>query len=355
MAGFIETEDRASSEEIVALAAMRLRSSEMVVAAQYSAARLAALTMTRGTVALDGMLAEYWEPALTRDFLFQACFDVLTQGNAVYYLVSVGNAESGSLRRVSEYEIKGADRPYVYRICVPTPDSDLELTVPGNQILHMRLGTNSMTPWDGRGVFSDTILPGIDMGFKMESRFPTQRFMPFPVDKMANVNINDQEKATRARGKAENETISRTSGVYNLPNTTNRGAQKIEISSARFAPDGNAVTLRGDLVGEVWESIGYPPALRAEAVPGQAARQLFSQWVDTFLQPVCNMLSDQLAAALECKVDWDLGPAKVPLVGDQATAFRMLTRDGKVSAEEAARAVGLSVSAAETVPTGGEE
>ena len=349
LAGFVETEDRAYSDEVIGNLALRYRTSELIVSAVWSASRMAALTMTRGDVMLDGMTAAYWQPAITRDFLFQACFDMFVAGNAVYYL---GNGGTGSLRRIDEYEVKGDKPPYAYLINMATPNGNQQMTVTAAEILHLKIGSNANTPWQGRSVFADSILQGIDLGFKIGSRLPTQRFMPFPVDKMAGVNIQDQEKTTRSRGKAEVSAISATSGVYQFPNTTNRGAQKIDVTDVRFSPDGNAVSLREQLVSEIWESVGYPPALRSDAAPGQAARQEFGRWVDTYLQPVCDMLADQLAASLECDVDWDLSPARVPLVTDQATALRTLIRDGKISVEQAGRIVGLNIESDMTMEEG---
>ena len=133
--------------------------------------------------------------------------------------------------------------------------------------------------------------------------------------------------------------------MYEVPNTTNRGAAPQAVTETRFAPDGNAVALREMLVSEAWESIGYPPALRADGVPGQAARQLHGQWVDGYLQPIADLLADQMTLALASDVTWDLTDARVPLITDQATAWRQLTRDGHVSPEQAGRIVGLDIEA----------
>ncbi|MDE0011581.1 MAG: hypothetical protein OXU36_10555 [Candidatus Poribacteria bacterium] len=345
IASWFETQERAeqvqSGSDQMARAAMGMSTSEMVVSAQLSATRMAALTMTRGNIELDGVTAEHWGMALNRDFLFQAISNVLRKGNSVYYLESEG--EMGYIRQVSTYEVRGEKPPYNYHINIPSPENDIEKTVMAAEIMHLRIGINESSPWEGRGVFSDMILPGLDMGLKMESRFPIQRFMPFPVDKMANVNINDQEKGTRTRAKQEVRTIANSSGIYQMPNTSNRGTQKIEITSERFNPSASTVQLREDLISEVWESIGYPPALRGETVPGQAARQLFSQWVDTFLQPIADILADQMTLALESEVKWDLSPARVPTITDQASAWRSLTREGKISPQEAGRIVGLDI------------
>ena len=339
IAEYIETEDRSYSDEAIARMAIGLRSSEIIVSAAWSASRMAALTMLRGNIELEGLTAEYWRPALSNDFLFQACFDVFLNGNSVYYL---GNGGTGSLRRVSRYEVRGKEPPFYYLVTLPAPDGEQEKDATAAEILHLRIGTNANSPWNGRGIFADSILAGIDLGFKIGSRFPTQRFMPFPVDKQSNVNINDQEKQTASRGKAEIQSIARQSGVYNIPNSSNRKAEKIEVTEMNFSPNQNAVALREMLVAEVWDSIGYPRALRAEQAPGQAARQEYGRWVDTVLQPICDILSEQLAGALECDVTWDLSPARVPLVTDQAVAFHQFVRDGKLTPESAADLVGFN-------------
>ena len=100
--------------------------------------------------------------------------------------------------------------------------------------------------------------------------------------------------------------------------------------------------LRRDLIREYLAAVGYPPALLSGETPGQTVRQEFTRWIVGVLQPMADIPAGQIGVALEVTCTWDMTQARIPLVTDQAVAFKNLTGEHGLDAQEALRIAGLS-------------
>ena len=305
-----------------------------------NAARITALTMTRGDIELNGPLADYWRSALTDDLLFQAVYDATLTGNAAHYLDTADTAR-GYLQRVGSFEVRGERRPYRYQIEIPHPDGFDERSVQESDIMHLRIGADHSRPWLGRSMFADVLLRHIDRGLIDLARLPTQRIVNYPrssgygIDEVA---ISEADRQHNVWG----ENLSKPGLLNMVDNSTNRGnAQSIPYADLNFKPDQYAVELRRDLRKECYEAVGYPPVLLSMDAPGQTVRQEFTRWIVGTLQPMAGILAGHIGAALSCACKWNMDPARIPLPLDQSTVFRNLARSG-VDKDEALKIAGLS-------------
>ena len=85
---------------------------------------------------------------------------------------------------------------------------------------------------------------------------------------------------------------------------------------------------------------GFPQRFEARPWPGQAYKTALSEWIDGHLQPMMDSVGEQLSAALESDIRFDLSPAKVPQVQDQAKIVGELV-GAQVPMDEAKRIAGL--------------
>ena len=345
LASLIGVEDRADGDYtdriLIQEHGRALRGSDAdLVTACTNAARITALTMARGSLELDGPLADYWRPALTRDWIYQAAYDALMYGDAVY-LVDAADMAAGMLDRSGSFEVHGKRRPYRYRLEVMHPDGQETRAVSEAEVLHLRIGAEKGTPWRGRSVFADVLLRCIEKGLIDGARFPVQRVVNYPRSQGASVMDVGSEGARKMADDAWHSKLSR-SGLLNLvDNSTHRGtAEAIKTADMAFRPDPGAVELRRDLVMDCYAAVGYPPALLKGDTPGQTVRQEFTRWIVGALQPVADILAGHIAAALEVSVTWNMDPARIPLPLDQSTVFRNLAREG-VDMEKALEIAGL--------------
>ena len=304
-----------------------------------NAARITALTMTRGNIELSGALAEYWQPAIANDLIYQVVYDTIIDGYSVSVLDTKETAR-GYVQRVGSFEVRGKRKPYRYRVDIEHPDGSASRTVSESEILHLRIGSDSARPWLGRSMFADVLLKYIDKGLIDLARLPSQRIVNYP--RSTGTGIDDRA-ATEADRQADAWGGNlRKSGLLNLvDNSTSRGqAQSIPHVDLTFSPDPQAVELRRDLIKECFQAVGYPPVLLSMDSPGQTVRQEYTRWIVGTLQPIADILSGHIAEALAVNVSWKLDAARIPLPLDQATVFRNLAREG-IETERALRIAGL--------------
>lgn len=333
---FGDVEDRSYTDQVTDFQYRTVTTGREIASAIMSATNLASLTMSRGAVKLEGTLSDYWQPALTRDFLATAIRDVLMTGNAVYGIEQGEGA--GILERASSFEVRGKKRPYKYRVEINHPDGTRGKTLPDDGVLHLMTGQTQDKPWTGQSPFDHLlILPNVEKGLLEYSRFPYVRMLPFQSGSNSEQSAQDVDRMSAGY----QTTFHSKSGVYGLQNQGPRGrAEPLPHTDYIFAPDQNAVTLRKNLVDEAFEAIGVPVLLRSEQAPGQSVRQEHGRWVDSYLQPLADIFADQLSVALESKVTWDLSPARVPLATDQSVTVKNLVESG-VAVDKALEIAGL--------------
>lgn len=319
----------------------RTPSNEALVTACSNAARITALTLARGQVTLDGMLSDYWRTVVTDDWIFQAAYDALMYGDAVYK-IDADSPTGGMLDRAGTFEVRGKRRPYRYQIDVSHPDGQDTHHVSESEVLHLRLGADKMTPWRGRSVFHDVMLRCIDKGLIAGARFPTVRAISYP--RTAGMGINDTtEKGQDAFDDQSFALLSRDGLLTLMDSSTPRGdASPLKSADFQFRPDPQAVELRKELIQECFAAVGYPPAMMSAEAPGQSVRQEYTRWLVGVLQPMADILAGQIAASLEVSCRWDMTPARIPLVTDQAVAFKNLIGEHGLDAQDALRITGLS-------------
>lgn len=293
-----------------------------------NAIRLAALTMSRGSVEAS----EPWNMVLTRSFVYQLATDLFRCGNAVYAI----DVDPAALERAGMWEIHGV-RSIRYRLTLQRPDGDIVRRSPAAGVVHVRIGTTAGRPWDGLPPVDVSLLRRLEAGLMDLAAIRNKRVVSMPVP----ATNPDGSKGDVAAQEAEMGARFARPGTDFLGSMTHRGNMDKPVQSMdlRFDPASSAVELRRDLVGQVWDSMGVPEAMRSGS-SSQAYRAAFGAWVDAWLQPMADVIGEQISAALETPVRIQLQPAKVPSVVDQAVLVKQLTAAGE-TLENAKRIAGL--------------
>ena len=305
-----------------------------------NAARVTAWTLARGRLELDGPMAEYWRGVITTAWLFEACFDVLMYGDAVYAL-DTADTDAGMLDRVGAFTVHGKRRPYRYRVEVMHPDAQNARTLRESEILHLMHRSDRSTPWRGVSVFQDVLLKCIESGLLSEAKLPVQRAVNYP----RNAGAGMDTMTDKARQQMDDQfyaMLSRPGLLHTTDNSTHRGtAQTVQHTDLAFSPDAQAVELRKDLVRECYQAVAFPAAMMDTDAPGQTVRQEHARWVLGSLQPLADVLADKIGQALEVRAIWDMAPARIPLALDQSAVFADLTGGG-IPKDQALRIAGLT-------------
>ena len=318
----------------------RGRNTDAMMTACQNATRITALTMTRGRLELNGTMASYWRDVLTDDFIFQSVYDVLMNGDSVHR-IDADDVAAGMLDRASSFEVRGKRRGrYRYQLEIPHPDGQDTRNVSQDDVLHLRLGADRATPWRGRSVFADLLLRAIEKGLVDAARLPVQRIVNYP--RSMGAGIDTQGTSGQIAQDDQWSTLLSRSGLMNLTDNTDRRGTPMEIPHVdlQFMPGAQAVELRRDLIRECFQAVGFPVSMLSPEAPGQTVRQEHTRWCVGILQPIADVLAGQLAAALEVEVQWDMKAARIPLVTDQAVAFKNLT-SGNMDPDEAKQLVGF--------------
>ena len=169
---------------------------------------------------------------------------------------------------------------------------------------------NRERQWEGRIPFEGVeLLAEVERRFLEQTAVTSKKLLSLPGPEVT------PETSPGDQGRYSTQLADglREPGFTLLQSKTYRGTdQPVQVTDLRLAPDQNAIELRRDLITQIYECVGIPPALRGDAVPGQSYKTGLAEWIDGHLQPMMDSIAEQLADSLESDIQFDLSPAKVP-------------------------------------------
>lgn len=279
----------------------------------------------------------YWQPALSRLWTTTAVRSLLLSGNSV----NVVGPDRATLRPASGFSVWGNEK-WRYLIDLPRPEGDVvQRWVLSDGILHLRINVDQSEPWRGKSVFSGKLAELVESNLTGFARMKPLRIISAATDERTGDKsmLEDgtqegyftQKARDYARGGLFLESRSIGSRGHELP---------AQYSDVNFAPSDGAVTLRQNLVNEAWESVGVLPGMRSETLNGQAAKGLHAAWVDSWLRPLAELISEQVSESLSTECTLDVSSLKVPSVVDQSLVVSKLVQGG-VSLDQAKSIAGI--------------
>ena len=311
-----------------------------------SAVRITMNTISRGTLIVEGEYKNVWEKVLTRRRFLQAVVqDVLYNGN--YIAEIVVDVGQGELIRGGHFDVTGKNA-IRYKVDFPFPDDHVTRNLSADEVCHVTTGALESSPWAGVSPFAGTELVRLlTRSLLNQASWPALRLFTMPGPEYPSAGpgsrlqgVGAGEATVRGDSEKAQDRFGKP-GQRIVRNLNSRGGPiPVPIADAIFKPDQWTVTLRKQLVDEVFDCVGIPPVMRGDATPGMAYKTALSEWVDGWLQPFCDGIAEQLTDALEVEVKIDLAPAKIPAVETQAKALSDLVGAG-MSLEEAKTIVGI--------------
>ena len=304
---------------------------DRVVQACENATRLTAYTASKCNVSVEGNLGGVWRDIVRPGRFMQVLVrDLLKTGNYVAEIT-----DPPDLRRVSSFEVLGK-RVLRYRLEFAMPEGQTTRTLPLEAVCHVMVNEDREMQWEGRSPFEGVeLLAEVERGFLEQAAVSSKRLLSLPG---VNSDTAPGDEGRYSQLLAEG---LREPGYTLLQSKTYRGTDMpVQVTNLKLEVDQNVVELRRDLITQIYESVGIPPTLRGDAVPGQAYKTALSEWIDGHLQPMMDSIAEQLSAALECQIRFDMSPAKVPSVQDQAKIVAELT-GASVPLAEAKQIAGL--------------
>lgn len=233
---------------------------------------------------------------------------------------------------------------WMYQLTIPSPTGTSylhKLTADG--VIHPRQGASLETPWQGRGSLQLALATGT-LGSRLEEilenilNSPVGHIIPIPDG--TDGDVVQQFKTD----------VSKLRGGISMPASTQGGfalgagsAPKNDWIPQVLRPElGPAnVQARQQVGATMCAALGVPPSLVGFGNPeGSLVREDLRRCLHTTIEPLGNLLADELSEKLEASVSIDFNRLEAADIQGRARAFASLT-DERIQGSHAAELVGF--------------
>ena len=263
--------------------------------------------------------------------------------------IHIIDTQGGSLSYipVGSWDVYGGDDPanWFYRTTLYGPDALSTRYVPAPGILHFRYSFDSARPWRGIGPLgwaTDTgaLAGNLEKRLSEEAGGPVAHVLPIPSD-----GGSGEDEDPLAALKAD---LAGAKGRTILAETTAAGwaegavaAPRSDWKSSRIGADPPDVLkgLRTDAGLAVLSACGVPVSLATDA-DGTSQRESWRRFVMGAVEPLLEMVIEELEAKLETRISFDLTGLWAHDLQGRATAFQKMVAGG-MALDAAVAASGL--------------
>ena len=234
-----------------------------------------------------------------------------------------------------------------YSVDVGGPSGNYTRHVPAGSVLHFRINTDSLQPWRGNspldlGKESSMVAAAVERMFKREASANHGYVIPAPIDGMDDNDLTDLRADLRTlQGRS-----TLVPGMQRGWSDSGVGPGTANWRSVRFGfdPTESQVRLRDQSAMEILASMGVPPELFSRDADGTGRREAWRQFLHGSVQPVADIIAEELTEKLETQVSINFDRLFASDVQGRARAFSSLTRQGEgLTVEAAARATGVDI------------
>ena len=271
--------------------------------------------------------------------------DLIRRGESVHLIdVRRGNVE---LLPCGSWDVRGGWREdeWLYRVDTFGPSGNDTHFVPATRVVHVRYAVDPSRPWLGISPLgwarsTGTLAANLERRLGQEAGAPVGSILPIPQD-----GGDGGEKDPLAQLKLD---LAAAAGRPILTETTSAGwgegrasAPQADWQARRFGanPPATLGVLRDAASLAVLDACGVPRAL-AESADGTAAREGWRRFVMGAVEPVANLISEELETKLETTVSFDFRSLWAHDLAGRASAFKTLV-DGGMAPTEALTTSGL--------------
>ena len=314
------------------------RSSGSGYTAQVMAARDSFISGRRGVAELTATVqscVSLWEggfamadvsgtEALPRETMAMIARSVALNGEAVYLITDLG------LVPATDWDVTTRNgKPNAYRLSIPEAGGGRTVTALAAEVLHLRIGSDALTPWMGtaplrRSSLTGAMLHAVEsaLGETFENAPLGSQIVPLPdtgAEDMASMRGAFQGR----RGKTlVIEGVAQATAAGMNPQI----GQKPDQISPDLSKSMTAETLAAAREG-IFMAYGVLPSLINRSATGPVVREAQRQLAIWTLQPIAALLADEASAKLGAPVEIDtIRPLQAFDAGGRARALSAIVK-----------------------------
>lgn len=313
------------------------------IAALEVAAGLYARCFAAATVEAPGYAAR----ALNGRTLALVARNLIRRGEDVHRL----DVDDGEvvLTPAGSWDVRGGWREsdWWYRLDLFGPSGNVTELLPAASVVHARYSTDPSRPWLGIPPLgwaraTGTLAAGLEQRLGEEAGGPVGHVIAVPQgpdDPASETDPLDNLRVDLANARGATVLSETTAAGWDAGKA---GAPQRDYVPARFGADPPAALpeLRRDSFAAVLAACGVPPDL-AVVSTAQGQREAFRRFLTTGLEPLGELVADELAAKLDGPVAFDFSGTYAHDLAGRAAAFAKLVQGG-MDVEQAVAVSGLA-------------
>ena len=339
-----QVESRASYQDTLVEAVLSAAQGNLTAKAQQSAAVEFGIGLLERCFAVSDVKPESLSRVtLTPLALSRIVRQLILTGNSV----SAIDTASGELLLLpaANYDIQGGVREssWRYRVELSGPSRLTSRRLPSTGVVHIRMGSSVQEPWRGCS-------PLINAGLSAAMLGRLERRMAQEVNARVGHLLMLPDGTSEEQITALRRDLASIEGGISLVETEAAGhgqgvraAPQVDWQLRRFGanvPESN-VALRSDIALDIIAALGIPAPL-FHGSDGVSAREAYRLLLVTTLQPIAELITDELSRKLETTVSIGFRRLHAADIQSRARAFGTMVAAG-VSEEVAMSVSGLTV------------
>jgi phage portal protein BeeE len=314
------------------------RSSGAGYTAQVMAARDSFISGRRGVAELTATVqscVSLWEGGfamadvsgtelLTRQTMAMIARCAALNGEAVFLITEIG------LVPATDWDVTTRDgKPRAYRLSIPEAGGGRTVTALAAEVLHLRIGSDNLTPWIGtaplrRSSLTGSMLHAVEsaLGETFENAPLGSQIVPLPDSGADDMESMRSEFKGRRGSTLVIEGVAQATAAGMNPQIGQKPDQLSPDLSKSMTSETLAAAREGILM-----AYGVLPSLVNRAATGPAVREAQRQLAIWTLQPIAVLLADEATAKLgtEIKID-TIRPLQAFDAGGRARALSAIIK-----------------------------
>lgn len=241
-----------------------------------------------------------------------------------------------SLTRASSFDVDGPVDAWRYRVDLPAPGGIEVYRAPRDAVVHVRYATDPSTPWRGQSPLESSaalgrLAAGLETRLSEEASAKSAVVVPLP-----DAGDDEQVEALKAD-------LSGARGGSVLVPTTQSGwgdgrvaAPQADWQPRRIGamPPRELAELRRDSAQLALAAYGIAPVMLAATPAGQALQVAMRIFVHGTLQPVGELMAEELGRVLDEEIAFDFSAVVATDAASRTRAVKYLV-DAQAAANEA--------------------
>ena len=284
-------------------------------------------------------------PALSPGCMALIARNLIRRGEDVHQVDVQGGAVR--LQPIGSWDVRGgpAESSWWYRCDRFGPSGNLTELVPSAAVLHCRYAVDSARPWYGIGPLgwaraTGTLAANLETRLGEEAGGPVGHMLAVPQDGGDGEDDDPLVSLKSDMAGAKGRTL--------LAETTAAGwgegrpaAPQADYKPQRFGanPPASLPSLRTDAAMSVLTACGVPVSLATDA-DGTSQREAWRRFVMGAVEPMLEIVAEEVAAKLETRVTFDLSRLWAHDLAGRASSFKAMITGG-MEVERAAALSGL--------------